>query len=34
MTQVKRKCGRPPKAEPENPNPNLKETTAATTHTS
>ena len=34
MTQVKRKCGRPPKAKPENLNPNLKDTTAATTHTS
>ena len=32
-TQVKRKCGRPPKAKPENLNPNLKDTTAATTHT-
>ena len=32
-TQVKRKHGRPPKAKPENPNPNLKDTTAATTHT-
>ena len=32
-TQVKRKGGRPPKAKPENPNPNLKHTTAATTHT-
>ena len=31
-TQVKRKCGRPPKAKPENLNPNLKDTTAATTH--
>ena len=31
--QVKRKCGRPPKAKPENPNLNLKGTTAATTHT-
>ena len=33
-TQVKRKCGRPPKAKPENLNPNVKDTTAATTHTS
>ena len=32
-TQVKRKCGRPPKAKPENPNPNLKHTIAATTRT-
>ena len=32
-TQVKRECGRPPKAKPENLNPNLKDTTAATTHT-
>ena len=32
-TQVKRKHGRPPKAKPENPNLNLKGTTAATTHT-
>ena len=32
-TEVKRKCGRPPKAKPENPNPNLKDTTAATTCT-
>ena len=32
-TQVKRKHGRPPKAKPENLNPNLKDTTAATTHT-
>ena len=32
-TQVKRKCGRPPKAKPENPNLNLKGTTAATTCT-
>ena len=32
-TKVKRKCGRPPKAKPENLNPNLKHTTAATTHT-
>ena len=32
-TQVKRKCGRPPKAKPENLNLNLKGTTAATTHT-
>ena len=32
-TQVKRKHGRPPKAKPENLNPNLKDTMAATTHT-
>ena len=32
-TQVKRKCSRPPNAKPENPNPNLRHTTAATTHT-
>ena len=32
-TQVKRKCGRPPKAKPENPNSNPKPTTAATIHT-
>ena len=32
-TQVKRKCGRPPKPKLENSNPNLKSTTAATTHT-
>ena len=32
-TQVKRKCGRPPKAKSENPNSNQKCTTAATTHT-
>ena len=32
-TQVKRKCARPSKAKPENLNPNLKDTTAATTHT-
>ena len=32
-TQVKRRCGRPPKAKPENPNLNLKGTTAATTCT-
>ena len=32
-TQVKRKCSRQPKAKPQNPNPNLKDTTAATTHT-
>ena len=32
-TQVKRKCGRPPKAKPENPNSNQNCTTAATTHT-
>ena len=31
--QVQRKCGRPPKAKPENPNSNLKCTTAATTCT-
>ena len=31
--QVKRKCGRPPKAKPENPNLNLKCTTPATTCT-
>ena len=30
---VKRKCGRPPKAKPENPNSNSKCTTAANTHT-
>ena len=30
-TQVKRKCGRPPKVKPENPNSNLNPTTAATT---
>ena len=29
-TQVKRKLGRPPKAKPENLNPNQKNTTAAT----
>ena len=29
-TQVKRKCGRSPKAKPENPNSNLSPTTAAT----
>ena len=33
MTQVKRKCGRPPKPKLENSNSNLKSTTAATTHT-
>ena len=33
-TQVKRKHGRPPKVKPENLNPNLKDTTAATTRTS
>ena len=33
ITQVKRKCGRPPKAKPENLNLNLKDTTAATTRT-
>ena len=32
-TQVKRKCGRLPKAKPENPNSNLNPTTAATTCT-
>ena len=32
--QVKRKCGRPPKAKPENLNSNPKCTTAATIHTS
>ena len=32
-TQVKRKCGRPPKAKLENSNSNLKCTTAATTRT-
>ena len=32
-TQVKRKCGRPPKPKLENSNSNLKSTTAATTHT-
>ena len=32
-TQVKRKCSRPPKAKPENPNSNPNPTTAATTHT-
>ena len=32
-TQVKRKCGRPPKAKPENQNPNPEDTTAATTCT-
>ena len=32
-TQVKRKCSRPPKAKPENPNLNQKGTTAVTTHT-
>ena len=31
--EVKRKCGRPPKAKPENQNSNMKCTTAATTHT-
>ena len=31
--QVKKKCDRPPKAKPENPNSNPKCTTAATTHT-
>ena len=33
ITQVKRKCSRPPKPELENSNSNLKSTTAATTHT-
>ena len=32
-TQVKRKCGRPPKAKLENSNPHLNSTTAATTYT-
>ena len=32
-TQVKRKCGRPPKAMLKNSNLNLNSTTAATTHT-
>ena len=32
-TQVKRKCGRPSKAKPENPNSNPNPTTAAITHT-
>ena len=32
-TQVKRKCGRPPKPKIENSNYNFKSTTAATTHT-
>ena len=32
-TQVKRKCGRPPKAKLENSNSNLNSTTAANTHT-
>ena len=32
-TQVKRKCGRPPKVRQENPNSNLNSITAATTHT-
>ena len=32
-TQIKRKCGRPPKTKPENLNSNPKCTTAATTHT-
>ena len=32
-TQVKRKCGRPPKAKPEILNSNTKDTTAVTTHT-
>ena len=33
MTQVKRKCGRPPKTKLENSNSDLKSTTAATTCT-
>ena len=32
-TQVKRKCSRPPKTKLEIPNPNLKDTTTATTRT-
>ena len=32
-TQIKRKCGRPPKLKLENSNSNLKITTATTTHT-
>ena len=32
-TQVKRKCGRPPKVKLENSNSNLNSTTAATTYT-
>ena len=32
-TQVKRKCSRPPKTKPEDPNLNLKGTTATTYHT-
>ena len=32
-TQVKRKCGRPPKEKPENSNSNLNITAAANTHT-
>ena len=32
-TQVKRKCSRPSKAKPENPNSNPNPTTAAITHT-
>ena len=32
-THIKRKCSRPSKAKPENPNSNLNCTTAATTHT-
>ena len=32
-TQVKRKCGRPLKAKPENPNSNPNPTMAAATHT-
>ena len=33
ITQVKRKCGRPPKSKLENSNTNLKCTTAAITYT-
>ena len=33
ITQVKRKCGRPPKAKSDNLNPQLNSTTAATIHT-
>ena len=32
-TQVKRKCGRPPKVKLENSNSNLNSTTSANTHT-
>ena len=32
-TPIKRKCGRPPKVKPENPNSNPNPTTAVTTHT-